>query len=112
MSHGGLRQGAGRKKGQSTLIREQIRAKIAEMIKENEVPLIQKQIDKALEGDTSSFRELFDRAFGKAQQALITEDEDGNDVPLFSEFVKLSETAISQYLQNAKIKNTPRNNKG
>ena len=64
-SYGGKREGAGRKKGQATLLGEKIRIKIAEMIEKEQVPLIAKQIEKAKEGDTTAFRELFDRAFGK-----------------------------------------------
>jgi hypothetical protein len=79
---GGKREGSGRKKGEATLVGERIRNKISEMIEKEQVPLIKALLDKAKKGDVFAFKELFDRAFGRASQAIELSGKDGKDLPI------------------------------
>jgi len=70
MANGGKRAGAGRPKAKRTLAAEMFRDFVAEQITEHQAPIIKKMIVKAKGGDVMAFRELLDRAFGKAVQAV------------------------------------------
>jgi len=73
--NGGARPGAGRKKGVSTLLGEKVRAKIAEMVEKEVVPMTKAQIKKAVNGDTQAYKELMDRGFGKVKEHVdVTTD--------------------------------------
>lgn len=73
MAQGGKRPGAGRKKGHKashTLQAEQAKAELIRMYVENIKPINQALIDKAIAGDIQAIKELHDRVFGKAPQAI------------------------------------------
>lgn len=72
---GGKREGSGRKKGEATLYREALKAKIAELVSgDDAVEMVLAQIEKAKKGDTNAFKELMDRVLGKAPQAITGMD--------------------------------------
>lgn len=76
---GGKRIGAGRKKGSlapHTLEANAAKKRITETVSSNIDSLISPQIRKAKKGDTFAFKELMDRAYGKAHQS-ISGDEGG-----------------------------------
>jgi hypothetical protein len=70
MARGGKRQGAGRKKGQAALAAEEYRKFIVEEVRKNKKEIVAAQITKAKQGDTQAFKELNDRALGKAPQGI------------------------------------------
>lgn len=81
MAKGGARPGAGRpkdsKEGQ-TLIKEQALLALREMVLKDITPVTMALIKKAKTGDVPAIKELFDRAFGKAPQAIT--DADGTSL--------------------------------
>ncbi len=70
MALGGARPGAGRKKGTAALEAEKARAYIALRIGEYMPVIFDALMAKAKTGDVAAVKELFDRAFGKPQQAM------------------------------------------
>lgn len=60
----------GRKKGVATIEREKAKDYIAQRIGEYMPQLFNVMIEKALDGDIPATKELFDRAWGKAQQDM------------------------------------------
>lgn len=68
MALGGKRPGAGRKKGFAALAAERTRAKVAEMVEQEIVPMTAAQIEQAKKGNTHAFKELLDRGFGKVKE--------------------------------------------
>jgi len=60
----------GRKKASHTVTTEAGRAFVVATIARNLKPLIDAMVEKALKGDTQAFKELFDRGWGKPQQAI------------------------------------------
>lgn len=77
---GGHREGSGRKKGEATIYKEALKAKIAELVEHEAPEMIRAQIVKAKNGDTQAFKELMDRILGKAPQAIT--DADGRSLVL------------------------------
>ena len=67
---------AGRKKGEATILREKAKDYLARRLEEEIAPIADKLIEKASKGDVPAIKELFDRAWGKAPQA-ITGSEGG-----------------------------------
>lgn len=83
MSKGGVRPGAGRPKGSkdpNTLVKERAMLVLREMVLAEIEPIAQALIKKGKTGDVQAIRELFDRAFGKAPQAIT--DADGQSLVL------------------------------
>lgn len=83
MGHGGARPGAGRpkdSKDKQTLVKEQALLALREMVLKDIEPVTQALIKKAKTGDVPAIKELFDRAFGKAPQAIT--DADGKSLVL------------------------------
>jgi len=77
MARGGKRIGAGRPKDskeKQTLVKEQALLVMREMVMKEIGPLTDVLIKKGKDGDIQAIRELFDRAFGKAPQAITGED--------------------------------------
>ena len=70
----------GRKKGAKALIFERTREYIAQEIEKELAPMVKALIADARNGDVSSFRELFDRAFGKAPQRQEHTGEEGGPI--------------------------------
>src|SRR4051794_13946756 len=68
MGHGGSRPGSGRKKGTSALQAELYRQYILEEVIKNQAEIIAAMLNKAKAGDVQAFKELNDRAVGKALQ--------------------------------------------
>lgn len=85
--NGGARPGAGRKPGIASIEAERTRDFIAQKIATNIGPIVEAQIKKAIQGDSGSFRELMDRAFGKAAQSVAL-DMKGNISVLFDDAFK------------------------
>lgn len=76
-SHGGKRNGAGRKKGFAAKNAEEARSVLSEMLVREIKPIGQALIAKAKNGDIRAANELFDRAWGRAPQSLdITSREE------------------------------------
>lgn len=67
----------GRPISTTTLITQESRKYIAEQVRANLEGIVSQMLAKSLDGDLPATRELFDRAFGKAVQAVVTENEDG-----------------------------------
>jgi hypothetical protein len=68
----------GRKKGLATIEREKAKDYIANHIAQHMPALFEMMLNKALDGDMMAARELFDRGFGRAVQALEHSGKDGN----------------------------------
>lgn len=71
--NGGKRPGAGRPKGtvgSNTLKAQAIRQRILDKIEEEFDPMTTALFEKAKLGDVQAFKELFDRAMGKAAQSV------------------------------------------
>lgn len=80
MALGGKRLNAGRKKGSKashTLEAEKAKALIIKRVVQSLTPILDALIAKAESGDIIAIKELFDRAFGKAPQAIIPPNGDG-----------------------------------
>ncbi len=74
---GGKRPGAGRKKEQRTIEKEQARKFIIKKVIASLEPIVNKLILKAKRGDLQATKELFDRAFGRPPQAIEMPDGSG-----------------------------------
>lgn len=98
MARGGSRPGAGRKKDskeKQTLVKEQALLALREMVLRDITPVTEALIKKAKTGDVPAIKELFDRAFGKAPQAIT--DADGQSLVIafdtaFKSYVIASQT--------------------
>lgn len=74
----------GRPKSTATLKTQQQREILLEIL-ENEIhEIYDALIEKAKKGDVQAAKEIFDRAYGKAPQAHVTKDEDGNEMPILA----------------------------
>lgn len=60
----------GRPKNVSTIKAEEARNILAQMVFDEITPIAKKLIEKAKNGDVQAIKELWDRAFGKAPQAI------------------------------------------
>lgn len=83
MARGGKRPGAGRPKDskeKQTLVKEQALLRLRELVLKEIDPVTEALIAKAKTGDVPAIKELFDRAFGKAPQAIT--DADGASLVL------------------------------
>lgn len=65
MAWGGVRPGAGKKKQQSTIQAEKLRAYLIEEILKEKGPLVQALINQAKRGNVVALREIFERSIGK-----------------------------------------------
>ena len=77
MALGGKRQGAGRPKGTKSSVNLKLDAAKAELIRmymENLKEITEALIKKAKEGDIGAIKELHDRVYGKAPQAIVGAD--------------------------------------
>lgn len=77
MAKGGKRPGAGRPKDskeKQTLIKEAALLRLREIVLAEIDPITQALIAKGKKGDVPAIKELFDRAFGKAPQAITGEN--------------------------------------
>ena len=84
MARGGKRPGAGRKPGLASIIAENTRAYIAQYLNDNIQPMIEAIGAKAMKGDVFAFKELYDRAHGKASQAVdVTSKGEALPTPLY-----------------------------
>jgi len=74
--NGGKRPGAGRKKGSKaahTIEAEIYRQYIIKRVIKEKAPIVAAMIKKAKKGDVMAFKELNDRALGKAMQPITGE---------------------------------------
>jgi hypothetical protein len=82
-NRGGKRPGAGRPKDskeKQTLVKEAALLRLRELVLKEIDPITESLIKKAKTGDVPAIKELFDRAFGKAPQAIT--DADGQSLVL------------------------------
>lgn len=98
---GGYREGAGRKKGFAAIEAENARAYIAERVSASLEPIIDGLIESAKKGDIHATKELFDRAWGRAQ-AQIALSDDRSPTPIMQ-----LEPAESFQRNLVKVYNTP-----
>lgn len=80
---GGARPGAGRPKGSkdpNTLVKEKAMFVLREKVLAEMEPIVEALIVKGKTGDVQAIKELFDRVFGKAPQAIT--DADGQSLVL------------------------------
>lgn len=70
MAKGGYRPGSGRKPGVASILAEKTRAYIAERLNKDIEPMYEALSKKAKKGDVFAFKELYDRAHGKAAQSI------------------------------------------
>lgn len=73
---GGYRKNAGRKQGFSAKNAEEARKLLSERLSQEIEPIADVLVSRAKEGDIRAIKELFDRAWGRAPQALEIEKED------------------------------------
>lgn len=76
MASGGYRPGAGR----PLLFASKLRAALIRKAEENAEPLAEVLMQKALEGDLPSIKEMIDRGVGKAMQQ-VDHTTNGKDLP-------------------------------
>lgn len=82
---GGKREGAGRKKGEASILADKAREYIAIRVSEELGPIVDKAIEQAKAGDKYARDWLSDRGWGKPLQAIVTEDKDGNRLPILAQ---------------------------
>lgn len=71
MAKGGARPGAGRPKEKRTIAKEKAREFIIEFVSQRLEPLLNVLYERAIDGkDVAAVKELFDRGYGKAPQAV------------------------------------------
>lgn len=98
-TNGGKRPGAGRKKGSvasHTLQASQAKAELIRAYVENIKPINEALIKKATGGDIQAIKEIHDRVYGKAPQAIT--GADGGPLVVSLEAREKSKEAISQFL--------------
>ena len=87
---GGKRIGAGRKKGFAAKSAEEARKFLSERVAQEIGPISNILISKAKKGDMRAIRELFDRAWGRAPQAVeMMSEEEKLPMPMMG--IKFSE---------------------
>ena len=79
---GGKREGAGRKKGVASILADKARDYIAQQGENSRKEIVDKAIEQAKVGDYKAREWLSERGWGKAVQAIVTKDEEGNDLPI------------------------------
>lgn len=70
MARGGKRKGSGRKPGLASVLAEKTRDYIAGEIDRNIKPMTAALVKKSKKGDVFAFKELMDRAHGRAHQSM------------------------------------------
>lgn len=86
-NHGGKRPGAGRPKSFATLATQKARDYFCANLEQDLPEIYNALVEKAKNGDTQAAKELFDRGWGKPTQAITTEDDQGNVVPITFDFI-------------------------
>ena len=77
MTHGGARKGAGKPKGKlasHTLEAQELKKALISSYVENSKDIHDALMAKAKTGDVPAIKEVFDRVYGKAPQAITGED--------------------------------------
>lgn len=92
-TRGGKREGSGRKKGYAALQAEKSRELICKALEKEIKPIINKAIEQAKSGDIAARNFLFERGYGKVAQIVVTEDEDGDTMPITGIVVNIPENA-------------------
>ena len=72
---GGKREGAGRKKGFAALEAMKQREMLVKLLQPRVKKIFAALAEKAEKGDVAAAKELFDRAWGKPDQAVVVEDK-------------------------------------
>ena len=96
---GGYRKGAGRKKGFAAINAEEARKLLAEKVAMEIEPISEVLISAAKSGDIRAIKELFDRAWGRAPQALEIEANIGHlPVPIMGlDFSNMTEEQLREF---------------
>lgn len=82
MALGGKREGAGRKKGYAAIEAEKARERICKELEKTWKPIVLKAIAQAKAGDPVARAWLYERGYGKVAQAIVTENEEGERLPI------------------------------
>lgn len=77
----------GRPKSFATLATQRARDFFCKQLDEDLPDIYQALLENALDGDVQAAKELFDRGWGKPTQALTTEDDEGNPIPITFDFI-------------------------
>lgn len=93
--HGGRRQGAGRKKGFAAKSAEEARKYLSERVAAEIGPIADVLLNSAKTGNTRAIKELFDRAWGRAPQAIQVDTGDKLPVPILVKFI--DDEALEKY---------------
>lgn len=72
----------GRPVSSATLRAQEGRRIMAEMLENDLNDIYEALREKAMKGDVAAINTLFDRAWGKPTQAVVTEDKDGVQQPI------------------------------
>lgn len=72
----------GRPKGYSAIQAEKAREILCKELEKEWAPIVLKAIEQAKNGDQNARNWLSERGYGKVAQAITTEDEEGNAIPL------------------------------
>ena len=72
----------GRKKGYASIAAEKAREILCKELDKEWKPIVIKAITQAKDGDAIARNWLSERGYGKVAQAVVTEDEEGNSVPI------------------------------
>lgn len=80
MARGGARPGAGRPKGTNEVLLQEAKKQLIQAYLDNIQPINEALIKKCKDGDMSALKELHDRVYGKAPQAIT--GADGKDLKI------------------------------
>lgn len=94
MALGGKREGAGRKKGYAAIEAEKSRERICKELEKTWKPIVVKAIAQAKDGDPIARAWLFERGYGKVVQAVVTEDENGERMPITGMVITIDENPV------------------
>src|SRR3990167_4115760 len=84
---GGYRKGAGRKQGFAAKNAEEARKYFSERVAQEIEPLCNLLIKQAKTGNIRAMKELFDRTWGRAPQAIQTEAVGNLPIPILVDFI-------------------------
>ncbi len=79
---GGKREGSGRKKGYASVAAEKAREVLCKELDKSWKPIVLKAIEQAQGGDAIARNWLSERGYGKVAQAIVTENEEGERLPI------------------------------
>jgi len=72
----------GRKKGYASIAAEKARELLCKELDKEWAPIVRKAIEQAKGGDAIARNWLSERGYGKVAQAIVTENEEGERLPI------------------------------